>query len=113
MAAPAIVITIEIGSRGLVAPETKQDVHNIFRLLGYTKDARSQAERCSAEARHRAMLGSYLVWCCRDREEWDLHETIGGWRGQTEPDNLTAADRTRQRDEQEKETAEGLSLIHI
>ena len=53
------------------------------------------------------MLGSYLVWCFRDREDWDFQETVGSWRGQAEVDCLAAADRTRQREEQEKQAAEG------
>ena len=38
---PPQLVTLEIGSRGLVAPETKQDMHNMFRFLGHTKDATS------------------------------------------------------------------------
>ena len=38
---------------------------------------------------------------------WDFQETVGGWRGQAEVDCLAAADRIRQREEQEKQAAEG------
>ena len=82
-------------------------MHNIFRFLGHTKDAKSQAEKCIAEARRRAMLGSHLVWCFRGRDDWDFQETIGSWRGHTEVDNIAAADRIRQKEEQEKQTREG------
>ena len=103
---PPQLVTLEIGSRGLVAPETKQDMHNIFRFLGHTKDAKSQTEKCIAEARRRAMLGSYLVWCFRGRDDWDFQETIGSWRGQAEVYNIAAADRIRQKEEQEERTRE-------
>ena len=42
----AELLTIEIGARGMVAQETKQDVHNMFRLLGRTKDAKQCAGKC-------------------------------------------------------------------
>ena len=84
----AQLATVEIGSRGFVAPETKADIHNVFRTLGCQKQAKLQAERCIAEARRRAMLGSYLIWSQRDREDWDMHETVGAWRGKTEVENL-------------------------
>ena len=58
----AELLTVEIGARGMVAQETKQDVHNMFRLLGRAKDAKQCAEKCIAEARRRALLVSYLVW---------------------------------------------------
>jgi len=79
---------------------------DIFRFLGHTKDAKSQTEKCIAEARRRAMLGSYLVWCFRGRDDWDFQETIGSWRGHTEVDNIAAADRIRQKEEQEEQTRE-------
>ena len=65
----AQLATLEIGSRGLLAPETKRDCHSIFRSLGCQKDVKSWSEKCLAEARRRAMLGSYLIWVNRDREE--------------------------------------------
>ena len=103
----AELLTIEIGARGMVAQETKQDVHNMFRLLGRTKDAKQCAGKCIAEARRRALLGSYLVWNFRDREEWDLTETVGRWRGQQECTNLASVDRARQRKEREEADAAG------
>ena len=99
----AELLTVEVGARGLVGQETKQDVHNLFRILGRNKDAKQQAEKCIAEARRRAMLGSYLVWHHRDREEWDITETIGRWRGQHEGTSLASVDRARQKREREEQ----------
>ena len=53
------------------------------------------------------MFGFYLIWVNRDREGWDLQETVGYWKGRTEVQNLAIADRARQREESEKATAEG------
>ena len=36
----AELLTVEVGARGMVGQETKQDVHNMFRMLGRTKDAK-------------------------------------------------------------------------
>ena len=79
----------------------------MFRLLGRTKNAKQCAERCIAEARRRALLGSYLVWNFRDREEWDLTETVGRWRGWHESTDLASVDRARQRKEREEADAAG------
>ena len=103
----AQLATVEIGSRGLVASETRTDIHNVFRTIRCQKQAKLQAERCIAEARRRAMLGSYLIWPQRDRDDWDLHETVGAWKGKKEVENLAVADRVRQREEREKADAEG------
>ena len=48
-----------------------------------------------------------MVWNFRDREEWDLTETVGRWRGQYESTNLASVDRTRQRKEREEADAAG------
>ena len=53
------------------------------------------------------MFGFYLIWVNRDREGWDLQETVGYWKARTEVQNLAIADRARQREENEKATAEG------
>ena len=53
------------------------------------------------------MLGSYLIWSQRDREDWDMQETVGAWRGRTEVENLAVADRVRQGEEREKAAQEG------
>ena len=103
----AQLATVEIGARGMVAAETRQDLHNVFRAMGCRKDARQRTELCVAEARRRAMLGSYLVWCFRDRSDWDLTEPIGRWSGKGDGDCLASIDRKRQAEERERECEAG------
>ena len=53
------------------------------------------------------MLGSYLIWCFRDRSDWDLTEPIGRWSGKSDGDCLASIDRKRQAEERERECEAG------
>ena len=103
----AQLATLEIGTWGMIATETKHDCHNILRTFGRQEDTKSCSGKCLTEARRRCMLGSYMVWVHRDREEWDLQETVGHRRGRTEVHNLAIVDLVRQREESEEDTRQG------
>ena len=47
------------------------------------------------------------MWHFRDRDEWDLTETVGRWRGWRESTDLASVDRARQRKEREEADAAG------
>ena len=91
----------------MVAAETRQDLHNVFRAMGCGKDAKQRTGQCVAEARRKAMLGSYLIWSCRDRSDWDFTEPIGRWSGKGDGDCLASIDRKRQAEEHGRECEAG------
>ena len=99
--------TVEIGTRGLVSAETRGDMHSIFRAVGGNKDAKRRTDACLEEARRRAMLGSYLIWVHGERDDWDLAETVGRWRGGRPQISLAATDQERQKKEREEARKRG------